>query len=154
MSLEKMFYLLKSAEGEAAEFYDQIRLDLSIGNPYLSDFFAELAKDERMHEKQVMLLQSIFLGSKEAFLEREGAERQMAEYLEFFAETRQRYERERDSLDMGGLLEMARTLEESLLEKHRTFFLEVTDPQVRQLLGTLNLADEYHLKRITELLPG
>jgi len=153
MSLEKMFYLLKAAESEAAEFYDRIRLDLAVKNPYLSDFFAELAQDERMHEKQVVLLQSIFLGARDAFLEKAGAQAQMEAYLEFFAGVRRRYDREWEGLDAKGLLELARELEESLLEKHRVFFLEVTDPQVQQLLSSLNLADEYHLKRITDLLP-
>ncbi len=153
MSLQKLFYMLKSAESEAADFYDRIRLDLSLKDPTMSDFFADLARDERLHEKQVVLVQSIFLNSKDAFLEKDGAEAQMEEYLLLFGKIRARYLREGGQLDTKALLKMARKLEEGLMERHRTFFMEVTDPGIQKLLGSLNLADEYHLKRITDRLP-
>lgn len=34
------------------------------------------------------------------------------------------------------------------LEKHSTFFMNVTDPQMKQLFASLNLADEAHIKKL------
>jgi rubrerythrin len=154
MSLSKLFYLIKSAEGQTAEFYDRIRLDLAVQNPSLSDFFGELADDERLHEKQVELIQTIFLNSKDAFLEKEGAETEMEVFLAALEEARLHYRRDAAVLKPSDLLRMARDLETSLLERHRTFFLETTDPGIRKLLESLNLADEYHLRRLTDIFAG
>ena len=51
-----------------------IGLSVSVSNPALSDLFNELAEEEKLHGKQIELMQNIFLQSKDAFLENPEAE--------------------------------------------------------------------------------
>jgi hypothetical protein len=45
-------------------------------------------------------------------------------------------------------------LECSLVEKHRTFFLQVIDPQIKKLFESLNFADESHIRKLETFQPG
>ena len=67
MSLEKTFYLLKAAETNAAELYALIGLSIAVLQPTLSNLFMELSAEEKLHCKQIELMQNIFLQGKDAF---------------------------------------------------------------------------------------
>lgn len=52
------------------------------------------------------------------------------------------------------LVNLALDLERNLLEKHNTFFWNVTDPEIKKLFASLNMADESHIRKLENFLPG
>ncbi len=154
MSLEKTFYLLKAAETRLSELYAMIGLSVSISHPALYDLFSELAEEEKLHCRQIELMQNVFLQSKDAFAENPEAEKLISEFVQN-VETVQRYfTQKHQELQVSDLLDLARDLEANLVEKHRTFFMKVTDPQIKKLFESLNLTDTSHLRRLEDFQPG
>jgi hypothetical protein len=154
MSLEKTFYLLKAAEARVGELYSLMGLSVSISHPALFDLFSELAKEEKMHGKQVELMQNIFLQSKDGFAENPEAEKLIAEFVQNIETVRSYFNRKHQELTPSDLLNLAHDLETSLVEKHRTFFMQVSDPQIKALFASLNLADESHIRKLEAFQPG
>jgi rubrerythrin len=154
MSLEKTFYLLKDAETRIGSLYSMMGLSVSISHPALYDLFTELAEEEKMHCKQIELMQNIFMQSNEAFTEKPEAEQLIAEFMQKVETALRYFNQKHQELTAIDLLNLARDLETSLVEKHRTFFMQVTDPQIKKLFESLNLADEAHIRRLENYQPG
>jgi len=64
------------------------------------------------------------------------------------------FNKKHQELKVTDLLNLARDLESSLVEKHRTFFIKVMDPQIGKLLESLNLSDESNLRKLEDFQPG
>ena len=148
MSLENTFYQIKAAEVQIAGLYSLISLSVSITQPALSDLFKELADEEMMHSRQIELLQSIFQQAKENFKEELRAENIIAVFLQNVETVKRYFNQKHLELKPGDLINLALDLEHNLLEKHNTFFMNVTDPKIKQLFASLNLADEAHIKKL------
>jgi len=148
MSLEKTFYLLKAAETRVGELYSLMGLSVSISHPALFNLFTELAEEEKMHGKQIELMQNIFMQSNDGFAENPEAEMLIAEFVQNVDTVKQYFNQKHQELKVIDLLDLARNLECSLVEKHRTFFLEVSDPQIKKLFESLNFADESHIRKL------
>jgi hypothetical protein len=153
MSLEKTFYLLKAAETNVGELYALMGLGVSISHPALFDLFTELAEEEKMHGKQIELMQNIFMQSNDGFAENPEAEKLIAEFVQNVDTVRHYFNQKHQELKVTDLLNLARDLECSLVEKHRTFFMQVTDPQIKKLFASLNLADESHIRKLENFQP-
>jgi rubrerythrin len=154
MSLGKTFYLLKNAELRTAELYALIGLTFSVTQPALTELFNDLAEEEKLHAKQIELMQSIFLQSEDAFLENPEAERMIGEFLENLDMIKNYLNQHYAQMQSKDLINLALDLERSLVEKHHTFFLESTDPQTKKLFENLNLADESHIRKLENFPPG
>lgn len=154
MSLEKTFYLLKAVETNAAELYTLIGLSIAVSQPTLSDLFMELSAEEKMHCKQIELIQNIFLQSKDAFVENPEAEKMIADFLQLLQKTEKYFNEKHQELKPTDLINLALDLERNLVEKHRTFFMNVIDPQIKQLFASLNLADEAHIRKLENYPQG
>ncbi|MCX6556112.1 MAG: hypothetical protein NTW95_01560 [Candidatus Aminicenantes bacterium] len=154
MSLEKTFYLLKAAEARIGDLYSRIGLSVSISNPALFDLFRELAEEEKLHAKQIELMHNIFLQSKDAFAETPDAEKLISEFVQNVDTVLQYFNQKHQELKVSDLLNLAHDLEGILVEKHRTFFLKITDPQIKNLFESLNLADESHIRKLENFKPG
>ena len=154
MSLEKTFYLLKNAETRLADLYSMMGLSVSVSHPALFDLFAELAEEEKMHCKQIELMQNIFQQSKDIFMETPEAEKLIYAFMQN-VETVQRYfNQKHQELSVPDLLNLARDLESNLVEKHRTFFLKVNDPQIKKLFENMNLNNKSHIRKLEDFQPG
>jgi len=154
MSLEKTFYLLKAAEARIGDLYSRIGLSVSISNPALFDLFTELAEEEKMHYKQIELMQNIFLQSKDAFAETPDAEKLISEFVQNVDTVLSYFNQKHQELKTSDLLNLAHDLEIMLVEKHRTFFLQVNDPQIKKLFENLNLGNEAHIRKLENFKPG
>ena len=154
MSLEKTFYLLKAAETRLGELYAMIGLSVSISHPAVSDLFNELADEEKMHCRQIELMQNVFLQSKDAFAENPEAEQLISEFVQNVETVQHYFNQKHQELQVSDLLNLARDLEANLVEKHRTFFMKVNDPQVKKLFESLNLTDQSHLRKLEDFQPG
>jgi hypothetical protein len=154
MSLEKTFYLLKSAEAQVGDLYSLMGLSVSVSHPALFDMFTELAEEEKMHCKQIELMQNIFLQSKDVFAENPEAEKLIAEFVQNIDTVRHYFNQKHQELKVSDLLNLAHDLETNLVEKHRTFFMHVTDPQLKALFASLNMADESHIRKLENFQPG
>ena len=148
MSLEKAFYQMKAAEVQIAALYNLISLSISIKQPSLSDLFKELADEEMMHAKQIELLQNIFQQSTDGFLEMPQSESKIAEFIQNVEMVKGYFNTKHLELKPTDLINLALDLERNLVEKHHTFFMNVTDPQIKQLCASLNLADEVHIRKL------
>jgi len=154
MSLEKTFYLLKTVETNTAELYALIGLSLSVSQPALSYLFMELSGEEKMHCKQIELMQNIFMQGKDAFAENPGTEKMVADFLQLIQKSEKYFNEKNQELKPADLINLALDLERNLVEKHRTFFMNVNDPQIKQLFASLNLADEAHIRKLENCLQG
>ena len=154
MSLEKTFYLLKAAETSLSDLYAAIGLSVSVSHPALYDLFKELAEEEKLHCRQIELMQNIFLQSKDAFVENPEAKQRISEFVQNVETVKRYFNKKHQELKVTDLLNLARDLESSLVEKHRTFFMKVMDPQIRKLIESLNLSDESHLRKLEDFQPG
>lgn len=154
MSLEKTFYLLKDAETQVANLYSMMGLSVSVSNPALYDLFTELAEEEKLHCKQIELIQNIFLQSQDAFMETPEAERLISEFVQNVETVHHYFNQKHQELKAPDLLNLSRDLESSLVEKHRTFFMQITDPQIKNLFKNLNLADLAHVRKLEDFQPG
>jgi rubrerythrin len=154
MSLEKTFYLLKAAEAQVGALYSLMGLSVSVSHPALFDLFTELAEEEKMHCKQIELMQNIFLQSKDGFAENPEAEKLIAEFMQNIDTVRHYFNQKHQELKVSDLLNLAHDLETNLVEKHRTFFMQVTDPQLKALFASLNMADESHVRKLENFQPG
>lgn len=154
MSLENTFYQIKAAEVQIAGLYDLISLSISITQPSLSDLFKELADEERLHAKQIEVLQSIFQQAKETFTEKLRAEETIAVFLQNVETVKRYFNQKHLELKPRDLVNLALDLERNLLEKHNTFFWNVTDPEIKKLFASLNMADESHIRKLENFLPG
>jgi rubrerythrin len=150
MSLEKTFYLLKNAELQASELYALIGLSIAIAQPGLSDLFNELADEEKLHARQIELVQNLFMQSKDSFLENPETESTIAEFMQNLEMTRSYFNRHYAEMKPSDLINLAMDLEQSLVEKHLMFFMKVTDPQIKSLLESLNLADAGHISKLRD----
>jgi hypothetical protein len=139
MALGKTFYMLKNAEIQAGELYVQIGLSVSIAHPGLSELFNDLAQEEELHAKQIELLRNLFLQSEDVFLENPETEKMIAEFM-------RNLETVKDYFNLH--------LERNLVEKHRLFFMKAADPQIKNLLENLNLADAGHIRKLEAFQPG
>jgi rubrerythrin len=154
MSLQKTFYLLKAAETRVGELYANMGLSLAVTHPGHYDLFSELAEEEKLHGKQIELMQGIFMQSNDAFVENPEAEQLIAEFVEKVDTVSQYFAQKNTELTPADMIHLALDLERNLVEKHRTFFLEVTDPQIKQLFESLNLVDKAHILKLEEFRPG
>lgn len=150
MSLAKTFYLLKNAELQAGELYATIGLSVAIAHPGLSDLFNDLAKEEELHARQIVLMQNLFLESQESFLEEPETEELIAAFMRKLEDVRDHFSRHHAELQPRDLIALAMDLEKNLIEKHRTFFMKVADPQIKSLLENLNMADADHIKKLQD----
>jgi rubrerythrin len=148
MALAKTFYLLKNAELQAGELYAMIGLSVSVAHPGLSDLFNDLAKEEEMHARQIVLMQNLFLESQESFLQEPESEELIVEFMRKLEDARDHFNRHNTELHPRDLISLAMDLEQNLIEKHRTFFMKIADPQIKCLLESLNLADASHIKKL------
>jgi rubrerythrin len=148
MSLGKTFYLLKNAELQACELYSLIGLSIAITQPGLSDLFNDLAKEEELHARQIELLRNLFLESEGTFLETPESEKMITEFMENLEMAKNHFNQHQAQMQPRDLINLALNLEGSLVEKHRTFFLKVTDPQIKQLFESLNFADKSHIRKL------
>jgi len=148
MSLENTFYQIKAAEVQIAGLYNLISLSVSIAQPALSDLFKELADDEMVHAKQIELLHSVFQQAKENFTEKSPPENIIAIFMQNVETVKRYFNQKHLELKPRDLINLALDLERNLLEKHNTFFMIVTDPQIKKLFASLNLADEAHIKKL------
>jgi rubrerythrin len=154
MSLEKTFYLLKAAEIRVGELYSMMGLSVSISNPALFDLFSELAEEEKMHCKQIELMQSIFTQSNDTFMENSEAEMLIAKFVESVDTVKRYFNQKHLELKPRDILGLAADIERNLVEQHRTFFLKVSDPQIKNLFENLNLVDKAHMRKLEEFQPG
>lgn len=154
MSLEKTFYLLKAAETRLGELYADMGLSIAVTHPGHYDLFSELAEEEKMHCRQIELMQSIFMQSKDAFVENPEAERFISEFMEKVGTVARFFAQKNKELTPADMIRLALDLENNLVEKHRTFFLKVTDPQIKKLFESLNLVDEAHVRKLENFNPG
>jgi rubrerythrin len=148
LSLERTFYQAKAAEVQISNLYNLISLSVSISQPALSDLFKELADEEMMHAKQIELLQSVFQQAKERFTETPRSESIIADFLQNVETAKRYFNQKHLELKPSDLIGLAIDLEHDLLEKHNTFFMNVDDPQIKQLFASLNLADEAHIRKL------
>jgi rubrerythrin len=154
MSLAKTFYLLKNAELQAGELYAMIGLSISITQPELADLFNDLAREEELHARQIVLMQSLFLESQESFLQDPETEILIAEFIQKLEGARDYFNRHFAEIKPSDLIDLAMGLERDLVEKHRMFFIKVADPQIKSLLENLNLADLNHIRKLEDFPPG
>jgi hypothetical protein len=154
MSLEKTFYLLKDAETRVADLYSMMGLSVSVSHPALYDLFTELSEEEKMHCKQIELMQNIFQQSKDIFVETPEAEKLISDFVQTVETVHRYFDQKHQELSVPDLLNLARDLESSLVEKHRTFFMRITDPQIKSLFENLNLADRAHVRKLEDFQPG
>lgn len=148
MSLAKTFYLLKDAETRTGELYALISLNVSIAHPELSDLFSELAREEELHARQIMMMQNLFLQSEGSFLEQPETEGSVAEFVQNLEMTKNYLNQHHAEIQPRDLINLALDLEQNLVEKHRMLFLKAADPQIKSLLENLNLADASHIKKL------
>ncbi len=154
MSLEKTFYLLKAAETRLGKLYADMGLSIAVTHPGHYDLFSELAEEEKMHGKQIELMQSIFMQCRDAFVENPEAERFIAEFNDKVDTVARLFAQKNQELTSADMIALALDLENNLVERHRTFFLKVTDPQIKKLFASLNLVDEAHIRKLEEYKPG
>ena len=154
MSLAKTFYLLKNAELQTGELYTMIGLSVAITQPELSELFNDLAKEEELHARQIVLMQSLFLESQESFLQDPETEKMIAEFMQKLEAARDYFNRDFAEIKPRDLIGLAMDLERNLVEKHRMFFMKVADPQIKNLLENLNLADLTHIRKLEDFQPG
>ena len=154
MSLEKTFYLLKAAETRLGELYACMGLSIAVTHPGHYDLFLELAEEEKMHCRQIELIRGIFEQSKDAFAANPEAERLVAEFVDKVETVAQYFAKKNFELTPGDMIQLALDLENNLVEQHRTFFLQVSDPQIKKLFASLNLVDETHIRKLENFKPG
>ena len=153
MALGKTFYLLKNAELQAGELYALIGLNVAIVNPELSDLFNDLAKEEELHAKQIEMLRNLFLQSEDAFLENPETEKMIAEFIRNLETATDYFNQHQAQMQPRDLIDLALGLERNLIEKHRLFFMKAADPQIKNLLENLNLADLSHVRKLEDFQP-
>jgi len=154
MSLEKTFYLLKAAEAHMGDLYSLMGLSVSVSFPELYDLFTELAEEEKMHGKQIELMQNIFMQSNDGFTENPEAERIISEFVQNADTAKKYFNQKHFELKPADLVALALDLEHNLVEQHRTFFMKVTDPQTNKLFDSLRLADQAHIRKLEDFQPG
>jgi rubrerythrin len=148
MSLAKTFYLLKDAETRTGELYAMIGLSVSVTRPDLFDLFSELAEEEEVHARQVEMMRNIFLECQDAFLATPDAERMIAGFVENVDMIKNNFNQRHAQLQPRDLIELALDIENSLVERHRTFIFKVTDLQVTKLFESLNLGNINHINKL------
>jgi len=153
MSLTKTFYMLKDAELRTSEMYAMVGLSLAITRPELSDLFNELAEEEKVHARQIEMLQRIFLDSKDAFLEDAEAERVIGEFLQNLDMIKNYFIQHNADMRPRDLLNLAIDLEKHLVESHGTFFIKIMDESVKKLFTSLNSGNEAHLRKLEAFRP-
>ena len=123
-------------------------LSFAVTHPRHYDLFTELAEEEKMHCKQIELMQSIFVQSMDAFVENPDAARFITEFVEKVEMVAQYFAQKNQELTPADMISLALDLENNLVEQHRIFFLKVTDPQIKKLFESLNLVDEAHVRKL------
>lgn len=154
MSIAKTFYLLKNAELQTGELYTMIGLSIVLAHPGLSDLFNDLAKEEELHARQIELLRNLFLESEDAFIENPETEKMINEFMQNLEMSKTYFNRHHAQIQPRDLIDLALGLERNLVEKHRMFFMKAADPQIKNLLENLNLADEAHVRKLENFQPG
>jgi hypothetical protein len=148
MSPEKIFSLLKDAELRTGELYALIGLSISVAQPGLSDLFAELAEEEKLHARQIELLQGVFLQSPGAFVENPEAEKLVQGFLQNLDMIKNYFNQHYAQMQPTDLVNLALDLERHLVETHGFFFVNTQDRQVRSLFENLNLGDAAHIRKL------
>jgi rubrerythrin len=148
VSAQKIFYLLKDAELRAGELYALIGLSVAVAHPGLADLFNELAEEEKLHARQVELLQGMAQGGDDLFSERPDAEAQLRDFLQNLAMMRGHFQQHHAQMKPADLIHLALELERHLVERHGALFIASRDPQVKALFRSLNLGDAAHIRKL------
>ena len=148
MSLAKTFYLLKDAETRTGELYALIALNVSITQPGLAELFRDLAAEEEQHARQVEMIRGFFKESPDCFLETPEAEAVIASFVENLETIRRFVNQQYASLKPADLVQLALDVERQLVERHRAFIFNVSDPQLKRLFESLNLGNAAHIRRL------
>lgn len=148
MSAEKILYQLKNAELRAGELYSLIGLSQSIARPELSDLFNELAEEEKLHAREIELLQSLVQQSSDAFLQTTEAEQLIGEFLRSLDMLRAHFNQHHESLLPVDLIHMGLDIEQHMVETHGRFFVGVLDETSRRLFQNLNMRDAAHIRKL------
>lgn len=148
MSIAKTFYSLKDAEARTAELYSLISLNTSLKYPELSTLFESLAEDEKLHAKQIDMMQQIFAETKDAFVSDPKTDLVIADYPKFIEGFKKYFLRNFETMNVGDILNIAIETENHLVEKHRQLLIQTFDPGLKKLFENLNFWDMEHLKKI------
>lgn len=154
MSAEKILYQLKDAELRTGELYALIGLSLSVTQLRLSELFDELAEEEKLHARQIELMQTMIMQSREAFLQTPEAEDLISDFLGYLDMVRAQFNRHYDKLQPADLIAMALDIERHMVEAHGCFFVSVTDEATRRFFKNLNLGNEAHIRKLESFQPG
>lgn len=154
MSLAKIFYLLKDAELHAGDLYELIGLSLALSDPGLADLFNDLAAEEKLHAREIDLMQGIILQCPDAFLETPEAERLIAEFLDNLDMIRAYYNQHHARMKPADLLHLALDIERHMVETHGRFFVSVGDEKAKALFRNLNAGNAAHIRRLEAYRPG
>ncbi len=148
MSIAKTFYSLKDAETRTAELYSLISLNTSLKYPELSTLFESLVEDEKLHAKQIDMMQQIFAETKDAFVSDPKTDLVIADYPKFIEDFKKYFLRNFETMNVGDILNIAIETENHLVEKHRQLLIQTFDPGLKKLFENLNSWDMEHLKKI------
>ena len=148
MSITRTFYSLKDAENRTAELYSLISLNTSLKYPELSNLFESLMEDEKLHAKQIDMMQQIFTETKDAFISDPKTDQMIGNFPNFIEDFKKYFLLNFETMNVGDILNIAIETENNLVEKHRQLFIQTIDPGIKRLFESLNFGDLEHLKKL------
>jgi hypothetical protein len=148
-----LLYKLKEIEEKTAELYNRISFNISPVHQETGRLFQELSSDEKIHAGQIGLAINICQESKENFFESENSENEIEKVRELIERAFRFIEKNSESVTPRELLEMSLKIELNLEARHHSFYINVTDEQLKQLFQSLFVADTSHVRRIKEFRP-
>ena len=148
MSIAKTFYSLKDAENRTSELYSLISLNTSLKYPELSILFESLAEDEKLHAKQIDMMQQLFVETEDTFVSDPKTDQMIDAYPSFIEDFKKYFLLNFEKMNVGDILNIAIETENNLVEKHRQLFIQTIDPGIKKLFESLNFGDLEHLKRL------
>jgi rubrerythrin len=150
MSTAKLFYSLKEAENRTADLYSLISLNSSLKYPELSPLFESLEEDEKLHAKQIDMMHQIFAETEDSFVSDPDADRLIDDFLHFIEDFKKYFLQNFEKMNTGDILSLALGIENNLVEKHRQFFVQATDPGIKKLFENLTFGDRGHIQKLQD----
>ena len=152
MGVSVIFLKLKDMERRAGELYETISATVGESDPEIARLFSDLAADERIHEKQVELAQSIFMEARDSFLEEKTGQDLVDEVLETIDREKKTLKINTETMAPREMLRIAVRVEVEMENRHHDFYFHVKDEKLKNLFQSLKNADQTHIGRIKNYL--
>jgi len=148
MEIFTIFSKLKMVESTVGELYTFLYKKTAHKYPELSNFFKQLAEEEKGHEKIIDMAKEYFLEINDVFIKNPDAESLIHSLVNSVTNNIAEIKKNLDKFQPKEIIQAINGLETDLESKHYSIYISISNKEIKQLLDSLVTGDQAHKEKI------